>query len=69
MSADMLQVIAPSENQITLIYVMCRERGFPRPDAIASVQEFRAMFDALKEGTYDPDDYVYPFGWERDLPF
>jgi len=65
----MLRVIAPSDNQLRCIAAMCEERGLEPPQVVASAQEASEIIGRIGRREYDPDDYVYPFGWERDLPF
>lgn len=60
-----LVIEAPSDAQLAVISTMCRERGLPIPDCIASKQEAKLIFEQIKAGTYRWEDYCYPW----DLPF
>jgi hypothetical protein len=65
----MLTVHAPTDAQLDLIANLCEERGWFPPAVIASKQEASEIISRILSGTYEADDYIYPFGWEQDLPF
>jgi len=65
----MLTILAPTDAQLAYIAGLCEERGLVPPQVVASKQEASEIIGAILRREYDPDDYVYPFGWERDLPF
>lgn len=54
-----LTIEEPTDAQLDVIRVMCRERDVPLPDVIYSKAEARTIFDALKAGTYDWRNYAY----------
>lgn len=64
-----LQVVAPTDAQLSFIAGLCDERGLEPPAVVASKQEAMDIFDRIKARTYDPADFAYPYGWEQDVPF
>jgi hypothetical protein len=65
----MLQVLAPTDAQLAYIASLCEDRGLTPPAVVASKQEASDIIGAILRREYDPDDYIYPFGWEQDVPF
>lgn len=61
MSAD-LRIEAPTDAQLSYIASLCRERGCPQPDSVASRQEASAIIESIRAGTYDAAFYAYPWG-------
>jgi hypothetical protein len=68
MTADTLRIEAPTDAQLGYIASLCREHAIPQPAAIHSKQEASAIIEAMRGGTYNPDDYL-PAGPDDDLPF
>ena len=56
---------APSDAQLSYISDLCRKQGLPIPDAIASKQEASEIIERIKAGTYQYEDFEYPWS----LPF
>lgn len=54
-----LTIEAPTDAQLDVIRVMCREREEPLPDVIYSKAEASAIIEALKAGRYDWRNYTY----------
>ncbi len=52
-----LTVEAPTDAQLDVIRVMCREREVALPEVIYSKADARRIFDELKAGTYDAENY------------
>lgn len=66
----MLTIQAPSDAQLIYIRNLTLELGARYPQAIASKTEAAEIIDALKDGTYDPGRYAYPFSMSSDdVPF
>lgn len=61
-----ITIEAPTDAQLDVIRVMCRERDVSLPDVVASKREASEIIDALKSGTYDAGRY----DWNDDgVPF
>ncbi len=56
----MITVEAPTDAQLLTIRHMCAERDLEPPAVVWSKAEGRAIFDAIKAGTYSPADYRAP---------
>lgn len=65
-----LLIEAPSDAQLLYIAKLCGEQDVPRPEVVASKAEGGEIIDALKDGTYDPGRYCWPFSMSSaDVPF
>lgn len=53
---------APSDAQLAYIASLCADRGLVPPEAVASKQEASAIIAAILHGSYDPDEYAFPWG-------
>jgi hypothetical protein len=65
----MLQVLAPTDAQLSYIAGLCDERGLEPPQVVASKQEASEIIGRILARDYDPGDYCYPYGWQQDVPF
>ena len=62
-------IVAPTDAQLAYIASLCRERGWPPPEAVHSKREASAIIEAIRASTYRPDDYAPAVDTFEDVPF
>lgn len=66
-TVTMAEIVAPTDPQLAYIAKLCREKGWTPPDVVCSKVEAAEIIDSMKDATYRPERYAFPFG--DDLPF
>jgi hypothetical protein len=56
-----VSIEAPTDAQLSYIASLCNGGGWQHPEVVVSKEEASEIIDALKNSTYDPRRYDYPF--------
>ena len=65
-------VVAPTDPQLAYIAELARRNGLrPEDIAVGSFADASRCIDALKDGSFDPDEWAYDraLGWVAGVPF
>lgn len=65
-------VVAPTDPQLSYIAELARRNGLrPEDIAVGSKDDASRCIEALRAGTFDPDEWAYDraLGWVASVPF